>query len=819
MANNRPRARQKYVTGGSKGVKRRGSGLGTGPVGGGRPSGSTGGGSYNSGTRSSGGKSKLLYIVIAVVVLLLGGGGGLAGLLGGSDSGESSGGGSSVLGDLLGGGSSVVGDLFGGGSSTLGDLSSLGSLGNILGGLNSGTTSTGWDLGSNTSKLNTSVAKSAREKRTEILGNGKDEVTVMVYMCGTDLESKAGMGTSDLQEMLAADLGENVNLLVYTGGCSKWKNNVVSSTKNQIYLLKDGKMKLLEEYSATAMTDPNTLTTFIKWCAKNYPANRNQLIFWDHGSGSINGYGYDEKFKTSGSMDLSEINQALSKSGVTFDFIGFDACLMATLETALMLTDYADYMIASEETEPGVGWYYTDWLTALGNDTSMPTLEIGKQIVDDFVETCATKCRGQKTTLSVVDLAELEKTVPADFKEFAKATGALIENNGYKTVSDARNNTREFAQASAIDQVDLVHLAQNMGTEEGAELAETLLAAVKYNRTSSDITNAYGLSIYFPYKKVSAVDNVVDTYEEIGMEEEYASCIKAFASLEVGGQTAAGGTGSPLPSLLGGLLGGGSSASGGSADLIGSLLGSFLSNRGNIEGLDRNNTAFFEESAMDTDAMATYLSENYFDASALVWGENDAGQRTLHLTEEQWSLVHSLEMDMFYDDGEGYVDLGFDTVYEFDAKGDLIGDTDRTWLAINGQPVAYYYLDTVDDGENYSITGRVPALLNGERVDLLLVFDNENPYGYIAGARTVYTEGETETVAKGMGELQVGDTLDFLCDYYSYGGEYMDSYFLGEQMTVTDNMVISNVDVGDVKVTYRFTDIYNQQYWTPAFTE
>ncbi|MBP3618142.1 MAG: peptidase C11 [Lachnospiraceae bacterium] len=821
MANNRPRARQKYVTGGSKGVKRRGSGLGTGPVGGGRPSGSTGGGSYNSGTRSSGGKSKLLYIVIAVVVLLLGGGGGLAGLLGGSDSGESSGGGSSVLGDLLGGGSSVVGDLFGGGSSTLGDLSSLGSLGNILGGLNSGTTSTGWDLGSNTSKLNTSVAKSAREKRTEILGNGKDEVTVMVYMCGTDLESKAGMGTSDLQEMLAADLGENVNLLVYTGGCSKWKNNVVSSTKNQIYLLKDGKMKLLEEYSATAMTDPNTLTTFIKWCAKNYPANRNQLIFWDHGSGSINGYGYDEKFKTSGSMDLSEINQALSKSGVTFDFIGFDACLMATLETALMLTDYADYMIASEETEPGVGWYYTDWLTALGNDTSMPTLEIGKQIVDDFVETCATKCRGQKTTLSVVDLAELEKTVPADFKEFAKATGALIENNGYKTVSDARNNTREFAQASAIDQVDLVHLAQNMGTEEGEELAETLLAAVKYNRTSSDITNAYGLSIYFPYKKVSAVDNVVDTYEEIGMEEEYASCIKAFASLEVGGQTAAGGTGSPLPSLLGGLLGGGSSASGGSADLIGSLLGSFLSNRGNIEGLDRNNTAFFEESAMDTDAMATYLSENYFDASALVWGENDAGQRTLHLTEEQWSLVHSLEMDMFYDDGEGYVDLGFDTVYEFDAKGDLIGDTDRTWLAINGQPVAYYYLDTVDDGENYSITGRVPALLNGERVDLLLVFDNENPYGYIAGARTVYTEGETETVAKGMGELQVGDTLDFLCDYYSYGGEYMDSYFLGEQMTVTDNMVISNVDVGegDVKVTYRFTDIYNQQYWTPAFTE
>lgn len=804
MANNRPRARQKYVTGGSKGVKRRGSGLGTGPVGGSRPSstGSGGSGGYSGrGTRSSGGKGSMLYIIIAIVILLLGGGGGLAGLLGGgSGSGDSS-----------------------GGSSVLGDLSSLGNLGSLLGGLNSGTTSTGWDLESNTSKLNTTVAKGAREKRTEILGNGKDEVTIMVYMCGTDLESRAGMGTSDLQEMLAADLGDNVNLLVYTGGCSKWQNNVVSSTKNQIYLLKDGKMKLLEEYKAVSMTNPDTLTGFIKWCDKEYPANRNMLIFWDHGSGSINGYGYDEKFASTGSMDLSEINQALKKSGVTFDFVGFDACLMATLETALMLTDYADYMIASEETEPGVGWYYTDWLTALGENTSMATLDIGKNIVDDFVETCAVKCRGQKTTLSVVDLAELEKTVPSDFKEFAKSASQLIKNNEYKTVSDARYNTREFAQASAIDQVDLVHLAKNMGTEAGEELAQTLLAAVKYNRTSSDMTNAYGLSIYFPYKKVSAVDNVVDTYEAIGMDKEYARCIQEFASLEVGGQTAAGGTTSALPSLLGNLLGGGSSqsSSGGSADLIGSLLGSFLSNRGNIEGLDRGNIDFFSESEMDTEAMATYLSNNYFDASALVWTENSAGQRVLHLSEEQWSLVHGLEMNMFYDDGAGYVDLGFDNVFEFDKNGDLIGETDRTWLAINGQPVAYYYIDTMDDGTNYSITGRVPALLNGDRVDLILVFDNAKPQGYIAGARAVYTEGETETVAKAMGALQVGDKLDFLCDYYSYNGEYMDSYYLGEQMTVTDNMVISNVDVGegDVKVTFRFTDIYNQQYWTEAFTE
>ena len=830
MATNRPRGREKNVTNNSKGVEKRGSGLGTGPVG------STGGvmggngSSKNSGggkTTRSGGSGGLLKIILLVVVLLGGGGGAtglLTGLLGGgaeitSDSGSSNGG-SDIVGDL-------VGSLTGGGSGTssgsMGDL--LGGLAGITGNLNSGTTSSGWELSSNTGKLNTTVASAARAKRTQIKGNGKDEVTIMVYMCGTDLESNYGMGTSDLQEMLGADLGDNVNLIVYTGGCKQWKNNVVSSSVNQIYQVSDGKLKVLDKDAGTvAMTDQNTLVDFIKYCDKNFPANRNMLIFWDHGGGSISGYGYDEKFARTGSMDLAEINEALKKANVTFDVVGFDACLMATLETALMLAPYADYMIASEETEPGVGWYYTNWLTKLGSNTSMPTIEIGKNIVDDFVDTCAKECRGQKTTLSVVDLAELEMTVPKELAAFSKSASELIKEKEYQTVSNARYNTREFAQSSGIDQVDLTHLANNLGTEEAKGLAEAILSAVKYNRTSSNMTNAYGLSIYFPYKKTSSVDEMVETYEAIGMTDEYARCIQEFASLEVSGQSVSGGTASPLPSLLGSLIGGamGNTGSSSGSDMVSQMLGSFLSGQlNNLAGFDKSNTNFLSERSMSDDDMAQYLSDNYFDAANLLWTENAAGQSVLSLDEKQWSLVYSLELNMFYDDGEGFIDLGFDNVFEFDENGALIGDTDRTWLAINGQPVAYYYLDTMDDGTNYTITGYVPALLNGVRVELMLVFDNENPYGYISGARPVYTEGETETVAKGLTEIKVGDTLDFLCDYYSYDGEYQDSYFLGEQMTVSEHMEISNVDVGEgkVRVMYRFTDIYNQKYWTPALTQ
>ena len=69
-----------------------------------------------------------------------------------------------------------------------------------------------------------------------------------------------------------------------------------------------------------------------------------------------------------------------------------------------------------------------------------------------------------------------------------------------------------------------------------------------------------------------------------------------------------------------------------------------------------------------------------------------------------------------------------------------------------------------------------------------------------------------------MTELQSGDKLDFICDYYSYSGEYLDSYYLGEPLTVTGDLKLSNVDVGDgaVLITYCFTDIYNREYWSEA---
>ena len=343
---------------------------------------------------------------------------------------------------------------------------------------------------------------------------------------------------------------------------------------------------------------------------------------------------------------------------------------------------------------------------------------------------------------------------------------------------------------------------------EGRALVDAIEGAVKYNRTSSNMTNAYGLSIYFPFRKASMVDTAVNTYEQIGMDEEYLRCIQAFASMEVSGQAVSGGTQSPLPSLMD-LMGGGSY---GNADMMAELLGTFLGGDfGSIAGLTGSNTGFLSGRAMDDQQTLAYLTENSFDGSALMWRDG-----VIALPESQWAMVQSLHANLFYDDGTGYIDMGMDNVFDFDDYGNLLAPSELTWIAVNDQPVAYYHESTFDDGEHYSILGRIPVLYNGDRAELVVEFTDADPYGSIIGVRRVYKNGETETVAKTMETVVDGDVIDFVCDYYSYEGEYLDSYMLGEQLVVDGELTISDVYVDEEysRMTYLFTDIYNQQYWS-----
>src|SRR5665648_20404 len=143
---------------------------------------------------------------------------------------------------------------------------------------------------------------------------------------------------------------------------------------------------------------------------------------------------------------------------------------------------------------------------------------------------------------------------------------------------------------------------------------------------------------------------MLDTYDEIGMENEYSKCIKSFASVTAGGQIASNGSNNLLDTLMGETTGSGQTGNL-SEEVILQLLQAFLDNRNfsDITGLTGGNSGW-----LDTEKMlssANYYKNNQFDATMLKITEKN-GQKVFSLSEEQWNLVQYMEQNVFIDDGE-----------------------------------------------------------------------------------------------------------------------------------------------------------------------
>ncbi len=617
-----------------------------------------------------------------------------------------------------------------------------------------------------------------RDKYTALKGGGRDTVTVMVYMIASDLESEGGFATSDLQEMLNADSLDNLNLVLQTGGTKYWYNDVMTNGVCERWLVKTEGLYELGTVGRANMTESDTLSDFIRFCAQEYPADRYELILWDHGGGTMYGYGSDELFPNA-SMSLYALDRALGDGGVKFDFVGFDACLMATLETAYMLENHADYLIASEETEPGCGWSYAGWLTALNNNPSVDTVELGVKIVDDFVAEC--RALGDAYgggTLSVTDLREIPYAYDK-MCDFLEESDAALADYKYDTISHARNSARDYGEGT-YQQVDVVDLAYRMGMENSDEVVAAIKSAVKYRNQTDGMAGSHGLAMYFPYSDYTYSDIVLQIENAIGLGDEYTGFFTRFLSAMVSGRSAVKNT--PQTQLTG--------APQQAAD-------------------DYTQYGWY-----DADTAGAYEGAYTVMDEVLPITEK-GGEYVLSLTEEQWSNIIKTDLQVFLDDGEGYIDLGSDDFWEFDDDGDMYVRFDYAWVALDGTVVPYYaesYDYSIDDWYSY---GYVTAEIGGEYAELVLRWDAAHPDGFVAG----YRRAADTQAAKGLIPLAEGTAVDIVCDYYTYDGDYDDQYYLGDTLTVpAGGFTVSYEDVGDSDTVawYALTDIHQNVYYTEA---
>ena len=196
------------------------------------------------------------------------------------------------------------------------------------------------------------------------------------YLCGSDLESWYGCATEDLEEMMAVSLPEGVRVVIQTGGAMDWFREDIQADRIGRYVYDAEGFRLLEEQPQANMGEAATLESFLRFCTKGYPAENTMVLFWNHGGGSVNGAAFDVNYSFD-SLDINEFRQAFEQvctpdsENQPFDIIGFDACLMATIDVAGVFRDVGKYLVASEELEPGNGWYYTGLFEALAEEPQL----------------------------------------------------------------------------------------------------------------------------------------------------------------------------------------------------------------------------------------------------------------------------------------------------------------------------------------------------------------------------------------------------------------------------------------------------------------
>lgn len=293
---------------------------------------------------------------------------------------------------------------------------------------------------------------------------------------------------------------------------------------------------------------PAALIDFATWAMKRYPAKKYALILSDHGAGWVGGWNDDEP-KEGSALTLNDIDQALAtillNSRVPiFEFIGFDACLMSSVEVMAAVAPYARYTVASQETEPALGWAYATFLDQLvkrpkQNGAGLARSIVTSYIVNDLRITNATARRvyleelGEETTTSARALGQTmraDTTLTAvNLTKFGGLMQALNEFLVTLTTSDpaAIAKARTYAQSfeTVFDSeepspyIDLGNFA-NLVTEftDDADVVDALAtlrkayrAAILAETHGPERPGASGLSLFFPTPDLLATVGYADS--------------------------------------------------------------------------------------------------------------------------------------------------------------------------------------------------------------------------------------------------------------------------------------------------------------------
>ncbi len=386
--------------------------------------------------------------------------------------------------------------------------------------------------------------------------NSGNTWTVMMYEDADDQVLEQDVFT-DLNEAERVGSSKNVNIVAQIDrfrGAFQGDGNWTSARR--YYVTQDNDLnhiasQMVQDLGEADMSSGQTLVDFVQWAAKSYPADHYVLILSDHGMGWPGGWsdpapggsdnsGVPLTRRIGKNLYLMELDQALqqarTQAGIAkFDIIGLDACLMSQLEVMAALQPHASYAVASEETEPAIGWAYAGFLGGLVQNPDMSAADLSKLIVQSYVqddqrildpaaraeflrggsplggwvnsESAAqlTAEIGQDATISATDLGSL-----SDLMNSYNAFAYQLRNDDPQLVAQARtyaqSYTSLFGREVPPSYIDIGSFVQLIGsnTSEGGtrQAAQAVLGSLKKTiiaeKHGSGKKGSTGMAIYFP---------------------------------------------------------------------------------------------------------------------------------------------------------------------------------------------------------------------------------------------------------------------------------------------------------------------------------
>lgn len=383
--------------------------------------------------------------------------------------------------------------------------------------------------------------------------------TVLIYIAADN--DLSVFKDSNINQMKKVGSNKNINIVL----CVNSSEQKYNTKKSQIVLIEKNNAQILKTTSRPQGTDsgnPEVLIDFCEYALREFPAEKNALIFWDHGTGALDPF-RSSRINTSelflfnpeneahsspdflGSISIEEktstsikaicfddstgnfltekkLLYALEKicskflNGKKFNIIGFDACLMAMIEVGSFLKNFADLLVASEEVELGAGWDYKKVLMPFLLRDLLPE-EFGAHIVDSYAKTYSFI---DDFTLSCVNLEAmdlLEKNI-LEFTTFFKERFAQQNSSYFLNLIKISRYKHICTHFDEPDYIDLQHFYENMLhnlarsaesntalSEQQKEIVQILEQGISLvqksiikNQAGSYFSSANGLSIYFP---------------------------------------------------------------------------------------------------------------------------------------------------------------------------------------------------------------------------------------------------------------------------------------------------------------------------------